>query len=72
MAWNKINWDLSEVEKKFIDEKLFIWDNDINSFNEENNQIGNHSTIANIYQNLTKDILDTNLTFHKKYKPELY
>ncbi len=69
---NKIDWKTSKIEDRFIDEKLFLWDDNLNSFDEQNNQAKHLKDKIKKYQEMTTDIMNTNLDFHTRNKPELY
>ncbi len=72
VAWNKIDWNFSKIEKSFVDEKLFGWDENKNTFNENQNMLEDKMSLAKKYQELTTEIINQNLTFHKQYKPESF
>ena len=72
VAWNKIDWNFSKIEESFFDEKLFGWDENKNTFNENENMLKDKMSLAKKYQELTKEIINQNLTFHKQYKPESF
>ena len=46
VAWNKIDWNLSKIEKSFIDEKLFIWNENKSTFNEEENLLSKNISLS--------------------------
>ena len=72
VAWNKIDWNFSKIEKSFVDEKLFVWDENKNTFNENQNLLKDKMSLAKKYRELTTEIINQNLIFHKQYKPESF
>ena len=71
VAWNKINWAKSEIEKRFIRENLFSSNNYL-SFDEGKDLSKEKPEVLDNFKEIVNNLIKSNIEFHSKYPPVEY
>jgi arylsulfatase A-like enzyme len=72
VSWNRVDWRSSKIIEYRTKEKLFSWDKANNIYNENSNLIHDKNQIVQDCQELTMQIMNSNLQCHSIFGPEKY